>query len=99
MALALEGTHEPRVVTESAEPYRIVHVNKSWCDMMNFSTDEVVGRPLPQLFGMPVSLSPNGLGAAIPLSPPTGRNEADWEWEMNKFNELLRNIRVSGDAH
>ena len=48
---ALQPSSESRVITETSRPYRIVHVNKAWCDLCGYSSEEAVGKTCSILQG------------------------------------------------
>ena len=48
---ALQPSSESRVITETSRPYRIVHVNKAWCDLCGYSSEEAVGNTCSILQG------------------------------------------------
>ena len=48
---ALQPSSESRVITDTSRPYRIVHVNKAWCNLCGFSSEEAVGKTCSILQG------------------------------------------------
>lgn len=46
-----ELSSEPRVVTEPAQPYRILHVNRAWCETTGYAEDQLLGNTCRMLQG------------------------------------------------
>ncbi len=41
---ALGAVDMPLVITEGSQPFRITHVNKTWCELCGYTADEAIGR-------------------------------------------------------
>ena len=48
---ALQPSSEARIITEPAEPFRIVHVNEAWCRTCGFDAEEVLGHTCKFMHG------------------------------------------------
>ena len=44
LAAALRNNTVPQIITEGEPPFRIVHVNQTWCHLCGYSAEEVWGR-------------------------------------------------------
>jgi len=51
MSRVLLDTAENVVVTKAVPPFRIVHVNDAWCELCDFTPEEVIGKTLRTIQG------------------------------------------------
>ena len=94
LSIAREPAQEARVITETSEPFRVVHVNQAWSNLLGYSIDEVVGKPLTNARWkmIPLSLSPGGFGApaAASIALETDAHVA----QTDRLEGLFRHVRV-----
>ena len=50
-ALTGPETSGPRLILEACSPFKVLLANPSWCDLMGYSADDVVGNSVALLHG------------------------------------------------
>ena len=68
---ALANLDAPQIITEASPPFRIVHVNPTWCHTCGYTADEVIGQTCKFLQGPATcEATTKALGAAALAQRP-----------------------------
>ena len=88
---ALHVTDVPQVITEAVPPFRIVHVNDTWCGLCGYAAEEVFGLTCKILQGpgtCPSTLE--ALKAAALLQVPIGVRLVNYSKDGRPFLNILQ---------